>query len=366
MDQQPDLTSETDQEAQPLTALTTENLIKAELPTELQDFSEGNYFTAEWKRQHTDIDHDKATTIDANNRIAYVMRDYIKRGMTGLDLTVGFREDFEFWNVKSFNLISEAIIRAFREFLITRGVNIAVRRGLKIPVAFARAVEEDNGAEDRLAQRRSAEVEVMELMKMEEVKRAILRRSEAITPRQTQQLSPVVAPRPPSFPRFLVHTQQARPAPGTDFQPPLADRHLRQLPPKVTESQIPSTSEKKSLHVLRVPPLQYCPVPTQPQPVPQGKLLPPQLLHETPMPTPRTEIRPTLLGQDSAGNPHVKITAGSDARECPRRQSCLLPREQHPRRISSRYPERRSRRIPLRPSEERRCPPLLHGQRTTG
>ncbi|KAG6059549.1 hypothetical protein E4U32_003951 [Claviceps aff. humidiphila group G2b] len=29
------------------------------------------------------------------------------------------------------------------------------------------------------------------------------------------------------------------------------------------------THEKKSLHVLRVPPLQYCPVPTQPQPVPR-------------------------------------------------------------------------------------------------
>ncbi|KAG6075271.1 hypothetical protein E4U33_002158 [Claviceps sp. LM78 group G4] len=50
MDQQPDLTSETDQEAQPITALTTEKLIKAELPTDLQDYSEDNYFTAEWKR----------------------------------------------------------------------------------------------------------------------------------------------------------------------------------------------------------------------------------------------------------------------------------------------------------------------------
>ncbi|KAG6194202.1 hypothetical protein E4U35_000742, partial [Claviceps purpurea] len=248
MDQQPDLTSETDQEAQPITALTTEKLIKAELPTDLQKYSEGNYFTAEWKRQYEDIDHEKATTIDANNRVAFLMRDYTQRKMTGLELTVGFREDFEFWNEKSFNLISYAIIREFREFLITRRVNIAVRRGLKIPVAFARAVEEDNGAEDRLAQRRSAEIEAVELMGMEEVNRVRLRRSEAISPRQTQQLSPVVAPRPPSFPRFLVHTQQARPAPGTDLQPPLAHRHLRQLPPKVTESQIPSTSEKKSLH----------------------------------------------------------------------------------------------------------------------
>ncbi|KAG5985748.1 hypothetical protein E4U52_000998 [Claviceps spartinae] len=149
-------------------------------------------------------------------------------------------------------------------------------------------------------------------MKMEEVKRAILRRSEALSPRQTQRLSPVVAPRPPSFPRFSIHTQQARPAPGTDLLPPLAHRHLRQLPLKVAESQIPSTYEEKSLHVLRVPPLQYCPVPTQPQPVPREKLLPPQLLHETPMPTPRTEIRPTLLHQDQAGSPHVKITAGYD------------------------------------------------------
>ncbi|KAG6091744.1 hypothetical protein E4U14_001081, partial [Claviceps sp. LM454 group G7] len=101
-------------------------------------------------------------------------------------------------------------------------------------------------------------------------------------------------------------------APGTDLQLPLAHGHPRQLPFKATESRIPSTYEKKSLHVLRVPPLQYCPVPTQPQPVPREKLLPPQLLHETPMPTPRTEIRPTLLHQDQAGSPHVKITAGSD------------------------------------------------------
>ncbi|KAG6154028.1 hypothetical protein E4U11_006656, partial [Claviceps purpurea] len=250
MDQQQDTTSEINQEEQPFTASITEPVIAAELPERLQIFAPDGFFTARWKHFHDDIDHDKATAIDANNRVAYVMMDYIRRDLSGLELTVGFREDFEFWKVKSFNLISYAIIREFREFLITRRVNIAVRRGLKIPVAFARAVEEDNGAEDRLAQRRSAEIEAVELMGMEEVNRVRLRRSEAISPRQTQQLSPVVAPRPPSFPRFLVHTQQARPAPGTDLQPPLAHRHLRQLPPKVTESQIPSTSEKKSLHVL--------------------------------------------------------------------------------------------------------------------
>ncbi|KAG6235575.1 hypothetical protein E4U24_008132 [Claviceps purpurea] len=294
MDQQQDTTSEINQEEQPFTASITEPVIAAELPERLQIFAPDGFFTARWKHFHDDIDHDKATAIDANNRVAYVMMDYIRRDLSGLELTVIFREDFEFWNEKSFNLISYAIIREFREFLITRRVNIAVRRGLKIPVA------------------RSAEIEAIELMGMEEVNRVRLRRSEAISPRQTQQLSPVVAPRPPSFPRFLVHTQQARPAPGTDLQPPLAHRHLRQLPPKVTESQIPSTSEKKSLHVLRVPPLQYCPVPTQPQPVPREKLLPPQLPHQTPMPTPRTEIRPTLLHQVPAGNPHVKITAGSD------------------------------------------------------
>ncbi|KAG6310539.1 hypothetical protein E4U22_003230 [Claviceps purpurea] len=199
MDQEPDLTSETDQEAQPITALTTEKLIKAELPTDLQEFSEDNYFTAEWKRKRRDIDHEKATTIDANNRVAYVMRDYTKRKMTGLELTVGFREDFEFWKVKSFNLISDEIRRVFREFLITRGVHIDVRRGLKIPVALVRAVEEDDGAEERLAQRRIAEIEAVELMEMEEVKQfqksATLRRSEALSPQLTRHLSPAVARR---------------------------------------------------------------------------------------------------------------------------------------------------------------------------
>ncbi|KAG6178457.1 hypothetical protein E4U36_006393, partial [Claviceps purpurea] len=171
MDQQPDLTSETNLEAEPLAASITEQLIEAELPQDLQEYFEDGYFTAGWKRQHMDIDHEKATTIDANNRVAFLMRDYTQRKMTGLELTVGFREDFESWNEKSFNLISYAIIREFREFLITRRVNIAVRRGLKIPVAFARAVEEDNGAEDRLAQRRSAEIEAVELVGMEEVNR---------------------------------------------------------------------------------------------------------------------------------------------------------------------------------------------------
>ncbi|KAG6019186.1 hypothetical protein E4U19_007431 [Claviceps sp. Clav32 group G5] len=226
------------------------------------------------------------------------MRNYIKRELTGLELTVGFREDFEFWKVKSFNLISDEVRRVFREFLITRGVNIAVRRGLKIPVAFARAVEEDNGAEDRLAQRRSAEVEAVELMKMERATRATratLRGSTAGSPRQTQQLSPMVALRPPSFPTFPMNTQQARPAPGTDFQPPLAHRQPQQLQPKVMESHRPSKHEKKTLP--------DCPIPMPPQHVPQEKLLPPQLLHETP--------RPTLLQKDLADISDVKITASS-------------------------------------------------------
>ncbi|KAG6299392.1 hypothetical protein E4U44_000840 [Claviceps purpurea] len=234
------------------------------------------------------------------------MMDYTRRDLTGLELTVTFREDFEFWSVKSFNLISNPVSREFRDFLIKRGVKIAVQRGLQIPIALIRAVEEDSDVESRLNQMRFAAIEARNREQLERI-----RRSAAGSPRHTQQLSPVVALRPPSFPPFPIHTQQARPAPGTDLQPPLAHRHLRQLPPKVTESQILSTSEKKSLHVLRVPPLQYCPVPTQPQPVPREKLLPPQLPHQTPMPTSRTEIRPTLLHQDPAGNPHVKITAGS-------------------------------------------------------
>ncbi|KAG6231644.1 hypothetical protein E4U25_006952 [Claviceps purpurea] len=76
-------------------------------------------------------------------------------------------------------------------------------------------------------------------------------------------------------------------------------------------SLIPPTYEKKNLPVLHEPPLQDCPVPTQPQPVPQEKLLSPQLLHETPISTPRTEIRPTLLHQDTADSPRVKTNAGS-------------------------------------------------------
>ncbi|KAG6282547.1 hypothetical protein E4U09_000593 [Claviceps aff. purpurea] len=307
MDQQQDTTSEINQEEQPFTASITEPVVAAELPERLQIFAPSGFFTARWKHCHDDIDHDKATAIDANNRVAYVMMDYIRRDLSDLEVIVTFREDFEIWKTKSFNIISNPVRRALRDFLIARGVKIQVGRGLQIPTALARVVEEDGDAEDRLNQSRFAAIEARYREQMERI-----RRSAVGSPRHTQKPPPVVALRPPSFPTFPIHTQQARPAPGTDLQPPLAHRHLRQLPPKVTESQIPSTYEKKSLHVLRVPPLQYCPVPTQPQPVPREKLLPPQLPHQTPTPTSRTEIRPTLLHQDPAGNPHVKITAGSD------------------------------------------------------
>ncbi|KAG6126726.1 hypothetical protein E4U47_006809 [Claviceps purpurea] len=220
--------------------------------------------TTEWKRQRRDIE--KATTIDANNRVAYVMRDYIKRDLTRSELTVRFREDFESWTVKSFNLISNDVRREFRDFLIARGVKIAIARGLKIPIALARVVEEDNDIEGRLTQMRFTAIDARNREQLERI-----RMSAAGSPRQTQQLSPVVALRPPSFPTFPMHTQQARPAPGTDLQPPLAYRQLQQLPPKVMESQIPSTYEKKNMSVLR-----------------------------------------EWSSQDSAGSPHVKTTAGSD------------------------------------------------------
>ncbi|KAG6286817.1 hypothetical protein E4U09_006565 [Claviceps aff. purpurea] len=61
------------------------------------------------------------------------------------------------------------------------------------------------------------------------------------------------------------------------------------------ESQIPSTYEKKNMSVLREWSSQYCLVSKQPQHILQGKLLLTQLLHGTPMPTPRTEIRPAVL-----------------------------------------------------------------------
>ncbi|KAG6039900.1 hypothetical protein E4U39_007443 [Claviceps sp. Clav50 group G5] len=305
MDHRQDPASETAEGRQPRlhSPPTPKPLIASDFPKQFHGFADTRYFSTEWNRSYEDIDHDNASSIAANDRVAYLMRDYTKRDLTGLELTVTFREDFEFWSVKSFNLISSPVSREFRDFLIERGVKIAVQRGLQIPIALIRAVEENSDIESRLNQMRFAAIEARYREQMERI-----RRSAAGSPRHTRQLSPVVALRPPSFPTFPIHTQQARPAPGTDLQPPLAHSHLRQLTPKVTESQIPSTYEKKSLHVLRVPPLRYCPVPTQPQPVPREKLLHPQLPHQTPMPTSRTEIQPTLLHQDPAGN----LTAGSD------------------------------------------------------
>ncbi|KAG6260198.1 hypothetical protein E4U47_000623 [Claviceps purpurea] len=208
------------------------------------------------------------------------MRDSIDEGLTSLDMRIRFRDDFRSWGEKSFALLHPCVQGILLNFL-------RERRALS-----------DDGFRRKIAPFLAEVVETETPMETE------LRQLMAIRHEWQRQRSR-------RTPRFPMHTQQARPAPGTDLQPPPAHRHLRQLSPKVTESQIPSTSEKKSLHVLRVPPLQYCPVPTQPQPVPREKLLPPQLPHQTPMPTSRTEIRPTLLHQDPAGNPHIKITAGS-------------------------------------------------------
>ncbi|KAG6091072.1 hypothetical protein E4U14_001316 [Claviceps sp. LM454 group G7] len=177
--------------------------IAANFPKPFHGLADTRYFTARWKHCHDDIDHDKATAIEANNRVAYVMMDYITRDLYDLELTVTFREDFEFWSVKSFNLISNPVGRVFRDFLIERGVKIAVERGLQIPIALIRAVEEDTNVENRLNQMRFAAIEAQTREQLERIQR-----SAAGSPRQTQQLSPVVALRP-SFPRFLVHTQQA-------------------------------------------------------------------------------------------------------------------------------------------------------------
>ncbi|KAG6063561.1 hypothetical protein E4U32_001076, partial [Claviceps aff. humidiphila group G2b] len=126
-----------------------------------------------------------------------------------------------------------------------------------------------------------------------------------------QRLAPTASPAPagPHAPSAKIQNQQARSAPRLDSQ--ISHTHRQQqFLPTVIRSLIPPTYEK-NLPILREPSLQYCSVPTQSQLVPQEKLLLPQLLHETPMPTPRTDSRPTLLHQDSNGNPHVKTTAGS-------------------------------------------------------
>ncbi|KAG5955891.1 hypothetical protein E4U58_006853 [Claviceps cyperi] len=68
MDQQQDTTSEIDQEEQSFTAPITEPVI-AELPERLQIFAPDGFFTARWKHCHDDMDHDKATAVEANNRV---------------------------------------------------------------------------------------------------------------------------------------------------------------------------------------------------------------------------------------------------------------------------------------------------------
>ncbi|KAG5988514.1 hypothetical protein E4U52_006522 [Claviceps spartinae] len=288
MDHRFDPTGETNKEERSPTAPIQATLIEAEVPKRLRKYVKRGFFSARWKRAHEDINHGAASTIDANDRVAFFIRDSIDEGLTDMDLGIRFRDDFGSWRETSFDLLSPSV---------------------RIAPFLAEVVETETPEETEW------------------------RRLMAIRHERQRQRSR-------RTPSFLMHTQQARPASGGDPQTshahrqqihsalsakiqnqqtrsaPRLDSQLshthrqQQFLPTVIRSLIPPTYEK-NLPILREPSLQYCSVPTQSQPVHQEKLLLPQLLHETPMPTPRTDSRPTLLHQDSNGNPHVKTTAGS-------------------------------------------------------
>ncbi|KAG6129209.1 hypothetical protein E4U28_007871 [Claviceps purpurea] len=270
---------ETNKEKRPSTAPIQATLFEADVPKRLRKFVKRGFFSARWKRAHDDINHGTASTIDANDRVAFFIRDSIDEGLTDMDLGNRFRDDFGSWGEKSFDLLSSAVQSELRDFLRERGALSDYGFQRKIVPFLAEVVRTESPEETKWRQ----------LM--------------AIHHERQRQRSRQIS----SFP---IHIQQARPAPGVDLQ--LSHTHRQQqLLPTVIRSLIPPTYEKKNLPVLHEPPLQYCPVPTQPQPVPQEKLLSPQLLHETPISTPRTEIRPNPLHQDTADSHRVKTTAGS-------------------------------------------------------
>ncbi|KAG6063652.1 hypothetical protein E4U32_001035 [Claviceps aff. humidiphila group G2b] len=310
MDHRFDPTGETNEEERSPTALIQATLIEAEVPKRLRKYVKRGFFSARWKRAHEDINHGAASTIDANDRVAFFIRDSIDEGLTDMDLGIRFRDDFGSWGEKSFDLLSPSVQEELRDFLRERRALSDYGFNRKIAPFLAEVVETET----------PEETEWRRLMAIRhERQRQRSRRTPSFLMHTQQQARPAPGgdPQPSHLhrqqvqcaPSAKIQNQQARSAPRLDSQ--LSHTHRQQqFLPTVIRSLIPPTYEK-NLPILREPSLQYCSVPTQSQPVHQEKLLLPQLLHETPMPTPRTDSRPTLLHQDSNGNPHVKTTTGS-------------------------------------------------------
>ncbi|KAG6088285.1 hypothetical protein E4U30_000320 [Claviceps sp. LM220 group G6] len=248
MDHRFDPTGETTKETRPPTAPTQETLIEADIPERLRIHVKHGFFSAGWKRAYRDIDHSTASSIDANGRVAFFMRDSIDEGLTDMDLGLRFRDDFRSWGEKSFALLHPCVQDKLRNFL--RGRNALSDYG----------------------HRRKISPFLAEVVQTESPEETEWRRILAIHHDRQRQRSRRTS-------SFAIQAQQARHAPGVDSQPSYTHRQQVQCTPsaKIRNQQA--------------------------HPVPQEKFLPPQRRRDPPL--------PTLLQQDPVGIPNVKITAGS-------------------------------------------------------
>ncbi|KAG6072339.1 hypothetical protein E4U16_005460, partial [Claviceps sp. LM84 group G4] len=124
MNQQDNAASEVSQEdrsfasAETVPNTSTGTLTEHDLPEIFQKKCFIKYFSAEWVDASDDIDHENATTIEANNRVAFKIQEYTEQELTNIELRIAFREHFACWGDKSFKLLSNPVKTELREFLL--------------------------------------------------------------------------------------------------------------------------------------------------------------------------------------------------------------------------------------------------------
>ncbi|KAG5930795.1 hypothetical protein E4U59_000837, partial [Claviceps monticola] len=159
MDQQHDSTNEKAQNARRVPDPTPIDIKTLPKPFQKKVFTDE--FSADWEWNGEDINHDDATTLDAHNRVAYTVSEYVKEDLDGFYLLQRFKEDFEHWTEKSFELLSTPVRTELRNFLMKRNVNIEMGLGVRMTRALAKIVETQSEAEkawlEVIAQRRKEE-----------------------------------------------------------------------------------------------------------------------------------------------------------------------------------------------------------------
>ncbi|KAG5965401.1 hypothetical protein E4U58_002855 [Claviceps cyperi] len=121
---------------------------KCDLPEVFQKECFIKYFSNEWVDASDDIDHENATTIEANNRVAFKLQEYTEQGLTNIELRSAFREHFACWGDRSFKLLSTPVKTELREFLLKREVDIEKGLGIHIVNALLKVVKTQTKEEE--------------------------------------------------------------------------------------------------------------------------------------------------------------------------------------------------------------------------